>query len=171
MSTASSPKKIITLRSSDGETFQIEESAACVSQTIKHMIEDDCADNVIPLPNVTGPTLARVVTYLNRHGRDPAAGPSSKEEEEDLKSFDADFGNVDQAILYDLMLAGNYLSINGLIELVAQKVVDMIHGKSPEQIRQLFGIKNDFTPEVEAEVRRENAWAYEDPEVPGETSG
>ncbi|CAN0923060.1 SKP1-like protein 4 [Linum grandiflorum] len=34
-------------------------------------------------------------------------------------------------------------------------------GKTPEEIRKTFNIKNDFTPEEEAEVRRENQWAFE----------
>ncbi|RYG54463.1 hypothetical protein EON66_07085 [archaeon] len=31
-------------------------------------------------------------------------------------------------------------------------------GKTPEDIRKTFGIKNDFTPEEEAQVREENRW-------------
>ena len=34
-------------------------------------------------------------------------------------------------------------------------------GKTPEEIRRIFNIKNDFTPEEEEEVRRENQWAFE----------
>lgn len=57
--------------------------------------------------------------------------------------------------------AANYLDIAGLLDLACQTVADMIKGKSPEQIRTLFNIKNDFTPEEEEEVRRENQWAFE----------
>lgn len=32
----------------------------------------------------------------------------------------------------------------------------MIKGKQPEEIRKLFNIQNDFTPEEEAQIRREN---------------
>lgn len=34
----------------------------------------------------------------------------------------------------------------------------MIKGKTPEEIRKHFNIQNDFTPEEEEEVRRENEW-------------
>lgn len=38
----------------------------------------------------------------------------------------------------------------------------MIKGKSPEEIRQTFNIVNDFTPEEEAQIRRENEWVEDD---------
>lgn len=37
----------------------------------------------------------------------------------------------------------------------------MIKGKTPEEIRKTFNIKNDFSAEEEEEVRRENQWAFE----------
>ncbi|VAH54324.1 unnamed protein product [Triticum turgidum subsp. durum] len=80
---------------------------------------------------------------------------------EDLKSFDAEFVKVDQATLLDLILAANYLNIKGLLDLTCQTVADMIKGKTPEEIRKTFNIKNDFTPEEEAEIRRENQWAFD----------
>ncbi|OWM88532.1 hypothetical protein CDL15_Pgr002299 [Punica granatum] len=57
--------------------------------------------------------------------------------------------------------AANYLNIKGLLDLTCQTVVDMIKGKTPEEIRKAFNIKNNFTPEEEEEVRRENQWAFE----------
>ena len=57
--------------------------------------------------------------------------------------------------------AANYLDIKSLLDLTCQTVADMIKGKTPEEIRKTFNIKNDFTPEEEEEVRRENQWAFE----------
>ncbi|KAK7367262.1 hypothetical protein VNO80_09271 [Phaseolus coccineus] len=154
----SSARKI-TLKSSDGEAFEVDEAVALESQTIKHMIEDDCADSGIPLPNVTSKILAKVIEYCKKHV--DAANPDDKPSEEDLKAWDGDFVKVDQATLFDLILAANYLNIKSLLDLTCQTVADMIKGKTPEEIRKTFNIKNDFTPEEEEEVRRENQWAFE----------
>ncbi|XP_057500134.1 SKP1-like protein 1B [Actinidia eriantha] len=154
-----STSKTIVLKSSDGETFEVEEAVAVESQTIKHMIEDNCANTSIPLPNVTSKILAKVIEYCKRHVDPPKS--DDKSPEDDLKKFDDEFVKVDQATLFDLILAANYLNIKSLLDLTCQTVADMIKGKTPEEIRKTFNIKNDFTPEEEEEVRRENAWAFE----------
>ena len=105
--------KKVTLKSSDGETFDVDEAVALESQTIKHMIEDDCADNGIPLPNVTSKILSKVIEYCKKHvesqkaaGEDKKAAGEDKTKtvEEELKTWDADFVKVDQATLFDLIL-------------------------------------------------------------------
>ncbi|CAN1226658.1 SKP1-like protein 1A [Linum perenne] len=144
------------------------------SQTIKHMIEDDCAGEAIPLPNVHSKILAKVIEYCKKHVETPKldavstsnAAPkpdavSTSNADDSLKQWDTDFAKVDQATLFDLILAANYLNIKDLLDLTCQTVADMIKGKSPEEIRKIFNIKNDFTPEEEEEVRRENQWAFE----------
>ncbi|KAG6388474.1 hypothetical protein SASPL_149901 [Salvia splendens] len=166
-STDNNGSKKITMRSSDGEVFEVDESVALESQTIKHIIEDDCADNVIPLPNVTGKILSKVIEYCKRHVDSAASATNSEDKlasavsDEELKAFDVDFVKVDQATLFDLILAANYLNIKTLLDLTCQTVADKIKGKTPEEIRKTFNIKNDFTAEEEEEVRRENQWAFE----------
>jgi S-phase kinase-associated protein 1 len=156
----SSDTKKITLKSSDGETFEVSEAVALKSQTIKHMIEDDCADNAIPVQNVTGQILAKVIEYCKKHV-DAAAADDEKPSEDDLKNWDGEFVKVEQGTLFDLILAANYLDIKSLPDLTCETVSNMIKGKTPEQIRETFHIKNDYTPEEEEEVRRENQWAFE----------
>lgn len=55
--------------------------------------------------------------------------------------------------------AANYLNIQSLLDLTTQTVAELIKGKTPEQIRAEFGIVNDFTPEEEEEIKRDNAWS------------
>ncbi|XP_077221166.1 SKP1-like protein 1B [Tasmannia lanceolata] len=152
--------KKVTLKSSDGEVFEVDEAVVLESQAIRHMIEEDCTDNGIPLPNVTSKILSMVIEYCKKH-----VGAQKKSEdksvEDELKGWDAEFIKVDQATLFDLILAASYLNIKNLLDLTCQTVADMIKGKTPEEIRKTFNIKNDFTAEEEEEVRRENQWAFE----------
>ncbi|KAK4562240.1 hypothetical protein RGQ29_004915 [Quercus rubra] len=161
---------MITLVSSDGETFEVEEKVAMESQTLKGMIEDDCADSAIPLPNVASQTLSRVIEYCKKHVE--AASESEvatyysydKTSNNSLTAWDDEFVKdikVDQNILFDLILAANFLNIKGLLDLTCKTVADMMTGKSLPEIRKMFHIINDYTPEEEEQVRKENQWAFE----------
>ena len=81
--------------------------------------------------------------------------------EDDKNVWDKDFVKVDDETLFNLILAANYLDIKHLLDLTCKTVADEIKGKTPEEIRIRFNIKNDFTPEEEEEVKRENAWCEE----------
>nr|GEY97089.1 SKP1-like protein 1B [Tanacetum cinerariifolium] len=105
----SSSSKMILLKSSDGQTFKIEESAALQSKTIKHMIEDGCAGFVIPTPNITGKILSKVIEYCNKHAKTSKKG-TNKVTAEELKAFDAEFVKVDLGTLFDIILAHAFFS-------------------------------------------------------------
>lgn len=96
--------KKITLRSTDGETFEVDEAVALESQTIKHLIEDDCADNGIPLPNVTSKILSKVIEYCKKHVETPKSEDRPSSVDDELKAWDAEFVKVDQSTLFDLIL-------------------------------------------------------------------
>ncbi|CAK9225243.1 unnamed protein product [Sphagnum troendelagicum] len=152
----------VKLKSSDDEMFEVEESVAFESQTVKNMIEDTGMDHPIPLPSVSSKILAKVIEYCKYHVDNQKASddkPATREDE--IKAWDLDFVKVDQATLFELISAANYLRIKNLVDLTCQTVADMIKGKTPEELKKTFNIKNDFTPEEEEEVRRENPWAFE----------
>lgn len=155
----------VILKSSDDEAFEVEEEAANMSETIKNMIEDTGAEVPIPLPNVSGKVLQKVIEYCNfkvksKKKTEDRSGQAMADD--DVKNWENEFVKVDQGTLFQLILAANYLNIKELLDLTCYTVANMIRGKSPEEIRKAFNIKNDFTPEEEEQIRKENEWC-EDP--------
>jgi len=71
-------------------------------QTIEHMIEDNCVDGEIPLPNVTSKILVKVIKYCKKHVEANYVDENLSEDE--LKAWDDDFVKLDQATLFDLIL-------------------------------------------------------------------
>ncbi|CAH8387608.1 unnamed protein product [Eruca vesicaria subsp. sativa] len=158
----STSNKKITLTSSDGANFEIEEAVALEFGIVANMIEDDCVNEAIPLANVTGKILGLAIEYCKTHVE---AGASEDKEEaaEKLKKWDEDFvADCDNEMLFELILAANYLNCKGLLEITCQRVADNIKNKTVEEVRTLFNIENDFTEEEEAEVRNDNEWAFAD---------
>lgn len=156
----------VTLISSDNETFSVPKNVAIMSVTIKNTV-DETSGGSVPVPNVTGKVLGQVLKYCHYHvdKAPPKAGEGASTEstktDEEVKAWDAEFMQVDQGALFEIILAANYLNIESLLDLACATVANMIKGKTPEEIRTQFNIKNDFTPEEEEEVRRENQWAFE----------
>ncbi|KAH6831599.1 SKP1-like 4 [Perilla frutescens var. hirtella] len=145
---------MIVLLSSDGETFEVEESIAQQSVTIKNIIEDGYAADRIPLPKVDGKTLAKVIEFCKHHATNSGVD----------KQYDKQFAQSvkdDQDMMFGLILAANFLNIKELQDALCQQVADMMREKTPEEIRTTFHIKNDYSEQEMTEVRKENAWAFE----------
>ena len=160
--------------SQEGDKFDIAKKVAVMSELVKTMInnddddedEDEEQEQEIPLVNVKSKVLGKVIEFCRYHTEH---GPM-KEIEKPLKSpnmgevvdeWDAAFVTIDQEMLFELILAANYMDIKSLLDLTCAKVASMIKGKTPEEIRKTFNIVNDFTPEEEAHVREENKWCEE----------
>ena len=156
------------------------------SMLLKNIFEDFGTEGTpetdIPIPNVSSTphahawlrfltritqvnevVLRKVLEWCIQHRGDPA--PSNDEESEtrkkttDIDEWDQKFMQVDQEMLFEIILAANYLDIKALLDVGCKTVANMIKGKSPEEIRKTFNIQNDFTPEEEEQIRRENEWA------------
>lgn len=157
----------VTLESQDGQEFKTTVKTAEMSETLKSLMEDAGTDGKIPLPNVTGKILAKVIEFCKYHVENPtpvssaAAAVDGEKRTDDLCTWDIDFCKVDQPTLFELILAANYLDIKSLLDVTCKTVANMIKGKTPEEIRKTFNIVNDFTPEEEEQVRKENEWCEE----------
>ncbi|CAL5071672.1 unnamed protein product [Urochloa decumbens] len=178
---AAAAEKVITVVSSEGKPFKVAEEAARLSSVLADMIDNGCAGGSIPLTNVTARALATVIKYCDKHAAAAAksdsdhggAEGSSSGSTVNTAACDTTLAEWDRKLvdkltmdaLFDLLLAANFLDIKGLLGVASQKVADTIQSKSPAQVRTIFGIANDFTPEEEAEIRKESPWAYEEEEA------
>lgn len=84
---ASTSAEKVKLCSSDTQQFEVEREVADTSETVKNLIEDSGAEDVIPLPNVSGKILAKVIEYCKYHVDANKKGPDGKpaKSEEDVK--------------------------------------------------------------------------------------
>jgi S-phase kinase-associated protein 1 len=157
----------VTLQSNDGVTLEVDRVVAEKSMLIKNLIDDlgdeSVAATPIPIPNVNEAVLRKVVEWCEKHRGDSIQSAEeendSRKKTTDIDEWDQKFMQVDQEMLFEIILAANYLDIKALLDVGCKTVANMIKGKSPEEIRKTFNITNDFTPEEEEQIRRENEWA------------
>ena len=160
--------RIVKIKSKDGQIFDVTLGTIKKSKLIMTMLEQlgDSTD-AIPLPNVDGSTLKKVIEWLEHHKEEPE--PAEEESDPlrmristDISEWDKEFFTVDQPTLQAYILAANYLSIKPLLDIGCKTVANMIKGKTTEQLRDLFGLEDDFTDEERAAIKREYAWADDD---------
>ena len=140
----------------DGEVLEVAVETAKQSVLIIGLIEDGGTDDDIPIAQVNKPIMEKVIAFCE-HMRDHPPPEiekplSSTDLSQVVDAWHADFVNVDQEMLFEVVMAANYLDIKPLLELSCAKVASLIKGKSVQEIRQFFNIENDFTPEEEEQV-------------------
>ena len=137
----------------DGEIIEVPVEVASTSKLIAGLIEDGGTDDEIPISQVNKAIMEKVLTFMQRmteHQPPEIEKPlSSTDLSQVVEAWYADYVNVDQETLFEIVMAANYLDIKPLLELSCAKVASMIKGKDVKQIRQFFNIENDFTPEEE----------------------
>ncbi|CAI0550226.1 unnamed protein product [Linum tenue] len=147
----STTRKLITLKSSDGESFEVDEAVAMQSLTIKHMhIEGHVdIDGAIPLPHVTSKILAKVIDYCQK---ELYSSSSTAEADADAGGGDedvkrawemSDLAGVGEDTLWDLLLAANYLEVEGLLDLAYEAVEEMVKGRIDPEIRMVLNLRED----------------------------
>ena len=174
------------LKSKQEEVFEVEKEVARRSVTVKNIVDDTDLNAPVPLPAVDSPTLSKVIEYCKYHHEaeresfsddDKAAwdkafvevrpGPRAqsrrfpRSRRRFPRSRRLPSSQVGDGMLFDLILAANYMDIKSLLDLACKRVAAEIKDKTPDEIRSRFGIENDLTPEEEEQVKRENTWCEE----------
>ncbi|TXG60014.1 hypothetical protein EZV62_014587 [Acer yangbiense] len=122
MSTSSSSfvpdvNRVLKLKSSDGEIFEVKEIVAVQSGVLKQMVEDGCTAGDIPIDNVDDLTLAKIIKWCNRHHNDEGkchvlSEEEEKEKEMELKKWESEFiDELNYDELYFILTGSNYMNV------------------------------------------------------------
>lgn len=130
----------ITVITSDGTTHTIPLGCAMKSTLLSNLKSEIVSDESIQLPNVNKEMFSYIYSWM----RDP----------------NVSFTDMDIETLSDLMLAVNFMDINPLLDQLAEVVASRIRGKTPEEIRNVLGLEDDFTPEERELLRTEMEFVH-----------
>lgn len=139
---------MVSVKTGDCADFQVPLELAMASKTIANLLEDMAPDmdEVVPLPNVMARDMEHIMAYWKERAPERSVG-----------DFAATLSPDD---LWSLMRAANYLNIAPLYNGLTSYAASLLKDRTPQEMRDVLGVTNDFTPEEEAEVMKECAWAF-----------
>ncbi|EED95614.1 hypothetical protein THAPSDRAFT_267929 [Thalassiosira pseudonana CCMP1335] len=177
--------KTVKLLSQSDEEFYIPLAATRLSEALNAEIEchydeddddhsstsgagDEChGSDLTDVVTVTSAALDKVADFLTHYETVEVMlsfePPFTSEDIHDIvQQWYADFISVDKILLLDILAAANFLSIQPLLKLAVLAISVQMNGKSPNELRPMFGISNDLNdPKEKERVRDENQWAFE----------
>ena len=149
--------KKITLKSNDGALFTLNEKAVLRSNLIAGILVDFEDNTEVPLPDVNGTTLGRIVEYLKHYeNSEPKPIPKPLKNshiDEILDEWDFNFVDnipLDESI--DLLNAANYMDIAPLLQLACCRIASEMIDRPVDEVRELFGITSDMSKEEMEEL-------------------
>ena len=143
---------MVAIITSDGKMFDISDAIADQIKMIKNAAEDFC-DEIIPIPTVNSDIFGMIVEFC-----------TFKAEEHDFgatEEFVTNFFDVPTNILFDIISASNFLDAPDVLDAACSAAANLLRDKDPEEIRTILNIENKFTPEEDAEIIKENSWAFQ----------
>jgi len=162
-----SESKKIKVESSDSQEFTVDKDVVCMSETLKNMLSDLASTSVdtLPIPNIKGPTLGKVIEYCEYHYQEWAAANASAEPKPKVEDYRTDnivpwdktFMEVPMGLLFDIILAANYLDIKSLLDLGCKTIANMVKGKAPEEIKEMFRIPGTKEPDAVDTPKKDEA--------------
>jgi len=163
---------LVVIKSNEGDRlFKLTKAEAALSVTLRDMLADfggDAGQHAIPLA-LAESTLDNITQFLKHE----VTSTREKNQEKGTGKYRVIITPIttwDQIFLdrlfkaeqkdefVNVFMGANFLDIRPLIDLCSQYLSDQLKGKSPEEMRDLLQIENDFTPEEEAKIRSENEW-------------
>ncbi|KAJ1727031.1 suppressor of kinetochore protein mutant, partial [Coemansia biformis] len=140
---------IIRLQASDGRLFAMDRSAAEMSTLVQAFVSDLGAGSApIPLPNVPGATLAKIVEYCTHHKDDVRLRKDVADllrDDSMVEAWDRRFMDEDDATVLRILCAADYMGVEALVELCCLTIARAIRDPPVEAIRSRFGVKDNLS--------------------------
>lgn len=151
--------------SKEGDAYEVPIAVAKMSQLVTETLDGDDDDDEetgreIPLPNVSSPVLEKVIEFCTHYTQveqmtaiqTPLRSPKL---DELVQEWYAAYVRVERNMLFDLVAAANFMDIKPLLDLTCLAVSILIKGKSATELREMFNLTADLTPEEEAQAQRD----------------
>mmetsp|Transcript_48124 Transcript_48124/g.111438 ORF Transcript_48124/g.111438 Transcript_48124/m.111438 type:complete len:841 (+) Transcript_48124:80-2602(+) len=148
----------VKLKSKDGDNFELEAEAACMSKVIKKVILADGVDEVVSIP-MKKATVGKLVEYMKYHVTNPFGAIRTPLESENLvecgaTKWDNGFVSVDKDMLMELAIAASILDIPSLFFLTGAKLAVMTKDKPADKLIKDFTLALDMQPDEEEQVKQ-----------------
>lgn len=153
----------ITINCQDGDVPFPEEYIE-MNKVLVLMREDLSDIGNIPLQEMSSKTLSFIIEFCKEHIKNPCTDDPKKLDDWDL-NFCKSIYEISKVDLFNLYAASNYVDNSQLMDVCAKFLARQIKGKTAEEIRKEFSIKNDLTPEQEEEIAKKNDWCLDEKEV------
>ena len=145
----------ITLKSLDGQSFQLDIQSAKGSGYLNQQIIDHPSETEFYIPDVEGKILKKIVEYLchykNKTAKEIPRPLHDAKIEKILEKWDYDF-IMSFALVdcVDLLNAAASMEIHSLLKLMCARIASKMMEAPIDEVRNLFGIECDMTEEEKA---------------------
>ena len=127
---------ILTFMCTDNTIINVKSSIIYMSNTIKDMCEAIGGDegDLIPLPTINSNIMNKVIEYCERYYQ-----VDNNELKIDINDeWNKTFLIMDNSVLFQLVMAANFLDIKPLLDITCKLIAEFIRSKTPEEIREMF---------------------------------
>jgi len=103
--------------------------------------------------------LEKIVEFLSMYDKDPLDLNSSTNMSSNLGDKCSSYINfLDDKYIISILKLSNFLEIKPLVLLCGTKISSIIKSSSLDKLREIFGEKDDLTPEDKTNIEIENKW-------------
>eukprot|EP00759_Apiculatamorpha_spiralis_P052668 PhF_6_TR5937/c0_g1_i1/m.8585/K03094/SKP1, CBF3D; S-phase kinase-associated protein 1 len=169
-------EEFFIVQTKETKKYKVSKKLLNKSQIIREILQDAEGPGVeLPLNEIEAETLALVLDFLKYHDDKPMRDiekPLRTHIKEVLDDWDYQFftqrllesgDEKRHKKLLDVLKAANFMIILPLRDLCCACVASMLMGKNEQEILDLFGVTEAFTPQREEELYREYPWLREKP--------